>query len=482
MIAGAETDMNQTTHDREKLRQLSHATIEQAVVGIFWLDAKGRIHRANLAACRLFGYGEKEILGLTIPDLDPDFSQSYYKRYWKDVQTKGEVTFEALPKRKDGTRLPVEVTSYYVNFGESGYTCTFVRDITLRKRSEEKLRETLAELRQLKDRLQEENLYLKKEIEVEHNFREILGRSPSFKKVLAQIELVATSEATVLILGETGTGKELIARAVHDLSNRKDQPLVKVNCAALPENLIESELFGHEKGAFTGALSMRTGRFELADGGTIFLDEIGDLSRELQVKLLRVLQECEFERVGSPKTIKVDVRVIAATNRNLEMLMRDGSFREDLFYRLNVFPLHLPPLRERREDIPLLVSHFVEKYGSKIGKKIESVPQKAMNELKAYHWPGNIRELENIIERAVIISRGGRLELGDWLLREGAQSRALALTTLEENERQHILKALELTGWRVSGEKGAAKLLDINPKTLQSRMSRLGIRRTYRSS
>ncbi|MCH9007238.1 sigma 54-interacting transcriptional regulator, partial [candidate division KSB1 bacterium] len=279
------------------------------------------------------------------------------------------------------------------------------------------------------------------------------------------------------ILGETGTGKELLARAVHNLSDRRDRPLVKVNCAALPANLIESELFGHEKGAFTGAVARKIGRFELADGGTIFLDEIGDLSLELQSKLLRVLQEGEFERVGNPQTTKVDVRIISATNRDLEKAIEDGSFREDLYYRLNVFPIQSPPLRERKEDIPILVRHFIKKFTAKTGKKIETVPQKVMDALQGYHWPGNVREVENIIERAVIISPGKQLKLEDWLSKTVISSKASHISTLEEFEREHILEVLELARWRVSGESGAAKVLGLKPTTLEARMKKLGITR-----
>jgi len=279
-----------------------------------------------------------------------------------------------------------------------------------------------------------------------------------------------------LILGETGTGKELLVRAVHNLSERRERPLVKVNCAALPANLIESELFGHDRGAFTGALSRKIGRFELANDGTIFLDEIGDLPLELQAKLLRVLQEGEFERLGSSSTIKVDVRIIAATNRELKKAVESGHFREDLYYRLNVFPIICLPLRERKEDIPLLVRYFSEKFGAKVGRQIESINPNVMDALIAYDWPGNVRELENIIERAVIISRN-KLELGDWIPSRTKTLASKTLFTLEENERQHILEALELTGWRVSGEKGAAKILGINPSTLDSRMRKLAIKK-----
>jgi formate hydrogenlyase transcriptional activator len=333
------------------------------------------------------------------------------------------------------------------------------------------------EIAGLKARLQEENIYLQEEIKTDYNFEEIIGESRTLKKMLRAVETVAKTDTAVLLLGETGTGKELIARAIHHLSPRKQRTLVKVNCAALPAGLIESELFGHEKGAFTGALARKIGRFELADGGSIFLDEIGDLPLELQAKLLRVLQEGEFERVGGPPTIKVDVRVIAATNLDLEKAVHEKSFRPDLYYRLNVFPVRLPPLRERREDISLLVRYFVMKYGSKLGKRIEAIPQKAMHALMGYPWPGNVRELENVIERAVILSQGSQLELGEWLPGFTGSGHGERLATLEEMEREHIVRTLELTGWQVSGERGAAKLLGLKPTTLEARMKKLGIQR-----
>jgi formate hydrogenlyase transcriptional activator len=340
------------------------------------------------------------------------------------------------------------------------------------------LQNALQEVEQLKSRLEAENLYLQEEIKQDHNFEEIITQNSGMKALLDQVAQVAPTDATVLILGETGTGKELLARAVHNTSGRKDRTLVKVNCAALPINLIESELFGHEKGAFTGAEERKIGRFELADGGTIFLDEIGDLPLELQAKLLRVLQEGEFERLGSSETLKVDVRVIAATNRDLEEEVKDNTFREDLFYRLNVFPVRSLPLREHTEDIPLLVTYFVKKFATRIGKQVDSVPQKAMDTLQTYPWPGNVRELENIIERAVIVSRGNKLELGDWFSKEVTLPDKVGPVTLEENERRHILEALAQHNWRVSGDKGAAKTLDINPHTLLSRMEKLGIKKS----
>ena len=332
------------------------------------------------------------------------------------------------------------------------------------------------EIAELKARLEQENLYLLEEIKTHHKFEEIIGGSSAMKKVLQGVEQVAPTDATVLILGETGTGKELVARAIHSLSPLKSRTLVKVNCAALPAGLIESELFGHEKGAFTGAIARKTGRFELADGGSIFLDEIGDLPLELQAKLLRVLQEGAFERVGSSQTIEVRVRVIAATNRDLIKGMKERTFREDLYYRLNVFPLSIPPLRERRDDIPLLVRHFVLKHGTNLGKQIESVPQRRMDDLQAYSWPGNVRELENVIERAMILSQGPELNLGDWAPGPSTKPQTEG-STLSDVERDHILKTLELTNWRLSGEKGAAKILGLKRTTLQGRMRKLGIRR-----
>lgn len=339
------------------------------------------------------------------------------------------------------------------------------------------LQKALAEVERLKNRLHAENVYLQDEIKLEHNFADFISRSQALKKILSKVEQVAATDATVMILGESGTGKELLARAVHNLSIRRDRPMVKVNCAVLPANLIESELFGHEKGAFTGAISRKIGRFELADGGTIFLDEIGELPLELQAKLLRVLQEGEFERVGGQQTMKVDTRVIAATNRELQEEIAHGRFREDLYYRLQVFPITIPPLRERREDIPLLIHHFVKKCSAKAGKKIETVSQHVIETLQAYDWPGNVRELENVIERAVIVSQGKQLKLDDWLPHHGIAADEPSVVTLDDVERSHIIKTLKITQWRISGERGAAKILNIKPTTLRSRMEKLGIRR-----
>ncbi len=338
-----------------------------------------------------------------------------------------------------------------------------------------------AEIGRLRDRLQAENVYLIEEIKTRHGFEEIVGRTAALKKVQSLVEQVAPTDSTVLITGETGTGKELVARAVHNLSTRRERPLVTVNCGTISPGLVESELFGHEKGAFTGALARKIGRFEVADGGTIFLDEIGDLPGDLQVKLLRVLQEGEIERVGGSRTIRVDVRVIAATNRDLEQLARNGEFRADLYYRLNVFPIHSPALRDRRADIPLLVHYFVAKYAKKFGKRIESIPSDVMQRLESYSWPGNIRELSNVLERAVIVSRGPTLEPSDWISSKpqaaALDSRAPDPRSLEDVERSHIVATLEHARWRVSGPQGAAAVLGLKPTTLEARMKKLGIER-----
>jgi formate hydrogenlyase transcriptional activator len=329
----------------------------------------------------------------------------------------------------------------------------------------------------LKARFQAEAVYLQEEIKTEHNFEEIIGQSAPVRRLLRKLEQVAPTEATVLIQGETGTGKELLARAIHDRSQRKDRALVKVNCGSIPSGLVESELFGHEKGAFTGATQRRIGRFELANGGTIFLDEVTELPLDTQVKLLRVLQEGEFERVGSSQTIKVDVRVIAATNRNLKEVVGSGIFRSDLFYRLNVFPLEVPALRDRKEDVPLLVSFFLSKFGKKLGKHIRGVSQKAMERLTSYSWPGNIRELQNVVERSVVLATGPIVQIDDSIVQSDGAARESPLDTLENIERNHIMRALNETHWVVHGKKGAAEILGINPSTLRSRMEKLGIRK-----
>jgi DNA-binding NtrC family response regulator len=351
------------------------------------------------------------------------------------------------------------------------------------RRAHDELELRYEEIAALKARLEQENIYLQEEIRTEHNFEEIVGQSAAVRKALQAIETVAPTGATVLILGETGTGKELVARAVHNLSPQKEKPLVKVNCAALASTLIESELFGHEKGAFTGALSRKVGRFELANDGTIFLDEIGDLPLELQAKLLRVLQEGEFERVGGSQTIKVSVRVIAATNRNLAEAVKARSFRSDLFYRLNVFPLALPALRERREDIPLLVGHFLSRCAKKLGKPLERLSRESMDRLMRYDWPGNVRELLSVIERAAILACGPVVHVEDSLdLRLRADADSPGPGKLEDVERVHIIRVLEETNWMIDGPRGAALILGLHPNTLRSRMQKLGIKKLTMSA
>jgi len=348
-----------------------------------------------------------------------------------------------------------------------------------RKESDLKLKEAYKKVKQLKEKFESENIYLREEISLAHRHESIIGQSCAYKGALSRAEQVAPTDSTVLILGETGTGKELMANALHRMSSRKDRPMIKVNCAALPPTLMESELFGREKGAYTGALSRQLGRFEVADGSTIFLDEIGELPMELQAKLLRVLQEHQFERLGSSKTIAVDVRVIASTNRDLVAAVRQGRFREDLFYRLNVFPIVLPPLRQRKEDIPLLVHEFVREFVHSMGKRIETISRKSMDALLRYPWPGNVRELRNVIEQAMIICGGDTLEI-----RVPETHTQIPLDddlTLAAAERQHIIKVLQSTGWRIKGTMGAAEKLQLHPATLHSKMKKLQIVRPART-
>jgi transcriptional regulator with GAF, ATPase, and Fis domain len=364
------------------------------------------------------------------------------------------------------------------------------RDITELKKTEEALRQSLEELGQLKMRLQEENSILREEMGHKSLHADIIGGSAAMRRVLDQVELVAATAATVLISGETGTGKELIARAIHQRSDRREHLFVAMNCAALPATLVESELFGHEKGAFTGAIARRMGRFEQADGGTLFLDEVGELPREAQAKMLRVLQSGEFERVGGERPLKVSVRVIAASNRDLEQSVRDGRFRSDLYHRLAIFPIHLPPLRERREDIPLLAAYLISRKALQLGRKIESIPATVLDRFADYDWPGNVRELENALERAIILSPGTALRQEAIVLGSAAPVKARerhsrhnetpdagASDTLQEREREHILRVCQATGWKIKGKDGAATILGIDPGTLYARMKKLGIRR-----
>jgi transcriptional regulator with GAF, ATPase, and Fis domain len=374
---------------------------------------------------------------------------------------------------------------------ESGLRMAF--DIAGKKPSVEMQQASLAEVRRVEERLEAENAYLRQEVAEVYHFGGIFGSSDAISSVFKQADQVARTDTTVLILGETGTGKELLARAVHSRSRRSERPLVRLNCAALPASLVESELFGHEKGAFTGANAKRIGRFELADNGTIFLDEIGELPLELQSKLLRVLQEGEFERVGSSQAIKADVRVIAATNRNLNNAVRDKKFREDLYFRLNVYPIQMPPLRERKDDIGVLALAFLAETSRRLGRPL-GLPATVVTALQQYDWPGNVRELQNVVERAAVVSNGPMLELPDeWaglsarsssddrsavLLRARTAEQDCETVTLEQLEKQHIIRVLQLARWRIEGARGAASILGLKPSTLRSRMRRLGIQRS----
>ena len=468
-------EVEETLRKSELWMRSIFSSVEEAVLVV---TPERFLLNINEAARNVFGYSKDELVGLSTEVLHVD--SEHYREFGsriKEAFDRGEAAkFEFEFKRKNGDVFPTEHTVCLLknDLGESMGIVNVVRDITERKRAENELHKALSEIEQLKEQLQADYTYLQEEIKLEHNFDEIIGKSDALKYVLFKIEQVAPTDVTVLILGETGTGKELVARAIHSSSPRKNRPLVKVHCATLPSNLIESELFGYEKGAFTGAQTRRVGRFELANGATVFLDEICELPLELQSKLLRALQDGEFERLGSSRTIKVDVRIIAATNRNLKEEVRNGRFREDLYYRLNVFPITIPPLRQRKEDIPLLVNSFVKKFGKKIGKQIKAIPPDAMNALQKYYWPGNIRELENVIEQAVIISQGSTLRVE---VPKTPDSAINVSRTLEDIERDYIVQVLEETHWKISGENGAAATLDLNPSTLRSRMKRLGIKK-----
>jgi formate hydrogenlyase transcriptional activator len=457
--------------------------LASAMDAIVTIDERHRIELFNHAAEKIFGCPTSDAMGREVDRFLTERFASELQASMTALLRGGQTRpFMWAPeglkaRRADGHEFAVDATISQVEIGGRRLFTLILRDIEERQRAQEELRQ-----------LNLDKAYLEEEIRAVHNVEEIVGQGRALAGVLQSVDLVATTDSSVLILGETGTGKELIARALHAKSKRKDRPLIKVNCAALPTGLIESELFGHEKGAFTGASERRIGRFELADGGTIFLDEIGEVPLEVQIKLLRILQEQEFERVGGSQTIRVDVRVIAATNRDLDKSVAAGAFRGDLYYRLNVFPILVPPLRERVEDISLLVHYFVGRYATKIGRRITRVPPEAMRLLSAYSWPGNVRELENVIERAVILSSGPDLALPTGLLPTRPPVVAIApdsipapvptMMGLKEMERSHIVSVLKSTNWRIEGPQGAARLLNLHPSTLRSRMQKLGIRRS----
>lgn len=462
---------------QEELIKLTYHSLNQSDDMVYWLREDGSFVYFNNTLCEKTGYNKKEINQMKMQHFFPDYSGDDLQRGWERLR-KGQIlnNDKLMITCKNRKKIPVESYVTLVDYNGEECCCGILRDITERKQKEQELQEAFEQIKSLKDQLEADNKILKEEIEPAYSFNNIISKSPRYKKVLHQVEQVADTNATVLILGETGTGKELLARAVHQLSNRAKRPMVKINCGALPEKLIESELFGHEKGAFTGAYKLKKGRFEMAHRGTIFLDEIGELPLDLQAKLLRVLQEGEFERIGGTETIKVDVRMITATNRNLEQMVKEKKFREDLFYRLNVFPIYNIPLRERPEDIPLLVCHFAEKFGKKMGKQINEIPQGVLDKLLNYAFPGNVRELENLIERAIILSKGQTLHLDTASLNFSVSKTIHGpFKSLDEIQRDHILEALNRTNGRISGEKGAAGLLKVNAKTLVSKMKKLGI-------
>jgi len=481
--AGAELERARVERELHESEERFRDLFDEAPIAYVNEGLDSKFLRANRAALRILGVKPEEVPTMYGASLCPDTpdAQRRLKEAFESVGRGTDTSGVVLELRRKDDGRPIFIQWWSKPDPSGTHTRTMFVDITDR---------VLMEREQAK--LQQQNNYLREEIKSVHNFEEIIGATAGLVQVLRNVQRVAPTDATVLILGETGTGKELIARAIHSTSNRADKPFIKINCAALPTGLIESELFGHERGAFSGAIQRRIGRFELAQGGTIFLDEIGEVSAEVQIKLLRVLQEREFERIGGNQTIKCDARIVAATNRDLAAAIAAGTFRQDLFYRLNVFPLTLPPLRARAEDIPLLVKFFVQKYGFRVGRRIESIDQATMDRLMCYPWPGNIRELENIIERALILAASPVLSIEAELLPSsvpgmrkatdqpppgGPGHDGAAANDLESVQREHILAVLRQSRWVVEGEQGAAVRLGMKPATLRHRMKKLGISR-----
>lgn len=434
-------------------------------------NQEGKIAEVNAHVQEVFGYDRSELLGQPIEVLIPERFRIAHPGHRADyaahphVRTMG-AGLDLYGRRKDGSEFPVDIMLGPVSAPEGQMVLGVIRDLTQKREAEEALR-----------RSEQENRYLEEELITTHQFDEIVGESSGLKRVLKQVEDVAPTDATVLILGETGTGKELIARALHDLSPRRDHGFVRLNCSAIPSGLLESELFGHEKGAFTGAITQKIGRLELAHQGTFFLDEVGDLPLELQPKILRALQEKEFERVGGTRTIPVNVRLVAATNRDLAKMVSAGQFRSDLYYRLRVFPITIPPLRERRDDIPILIRYFLASHSKRMGRRIETIPAQTMQALVKWHWPGNVRELENFIERSVILSPGPVLRAPLAELEAVEESAGRTDSNLEVAEREHILRVLRECKGMIGGTKGAAERLGLKRTTLNSMLKKLGIQR-----
>jgi len=516
------TELRRAQEELEASRNRYAELYEFAPVGYFTFDAHGLIRKVNLAGARLLGTEKRFLTNKSFVSFiaDADGREIFFSYMESVLESREMQKCEISLTGKDCNPVHALIQGVTVENkeGKGGKYCIIssITDGTIARKMEDELQkahdklesivaertvelvrvnveltekidklrksdETLqsayTEINRMKDQLQAENMYLQKEVAQNHNFGEIIGKSNALEYVFLRVDQVAPMNATVLLLGETGVGKGVIARAIHSRSARKDRPLITVNCSSLPANLVESELFGRERGAFTGANVRQIGRFELANNGTIFLDEIGEMPMELQSKLLRVIQDGEFERLGSPHTIKIDVRIISASNRKLEEEIRNGRFREDLFYRLNVFPITVPPLRQRIEDIPMLVNFFVAKFNKKIGKKIETVSQDTLGALQAYHWPGNVRELESVIERSVITSHGSVLQVLDRFDTFPKTGELIVEDNkvLLELEQAQIVKILQKTGWRIEGKNGAAVLLGLNPSTLRARMQKYGI-------
>jgi PAS domain S-box-containing protein len=467
-------------HEVSNQEERWRSMCEKVSLVIVGLDPQGRVNYVNPYFEELTGFSREGVRGNQwIQEHVPKSSRDQISLLFSSEPVPDHHTCPILTN--EGEERIIEWSNVALSDGDGHPTgiLSIGADVTAKIESDRLRQKTIEELESLKDALKEENISLIEEVSSAGGFSEIIGESPVLKYVLHRIEEVAPTEATVLLEGETGVGKELVARAIHDRSTRKGRPMLKVDCASLPPGTLESELFGHEKGAYTGADRSRKGRFELANGGTVFLDEVGELPLEVQPKLLRVLQDGEFERMGSERTTRVDVRVIAATNRDLKKEVVEGRFRGDLFFRLNVFPISVPPLRSRKEDIPLLMAAFTEELARKHGKQIETVPRAVIEKLQDYEWPGNVRELQNILERAVITASGGSLRVPGELFgpRPETEVESSVGTTLREVERRHILDTLNSCSWKISGEKGAAELLGINPSTLRSRMQKLGIKK-----
>ena len=442
---------------------------------VFFFGKDGQLVAWNNKVEEVLGYSRAEFESAFASKFSVESDKEKVRLEFGNAFKKGFAEVEHRIITKSGKEIPSLTKGIVVKIAGAEYLIGLSMEISELTSAREKIKVQMEEITKLNEILKAENIYLKDQLEVSGDPHKIIGTSESTKYVLYKIKQVAPTDASVLIQGETGTGKELVARAIHKESERKDKPFIKVNCASIPENLIESELFGHEKGAFTGAIEKRIGRFELADGGTIFLDEIGELPFNLQSKLLHVLQQGEFERIGSSKTIKTDVRIIAATNKLVEDEIKKGKFRNDLYYRLNVFPITIAPLRERKTDIPALAEYYTNLYSQKLNKTIKAISKTALKRLMEYEWPGNIRELENVIERAIVTSNSHTLNIETL---PKPENKSVEQLTFEENEKVHIIKTLERAKWKINGPNGAAEILKINPQTLRSKMAKLGIKRT----